>query len=515
MRMLVACALIAGATLLVTVPLRSQDSAPGRQRLYDSPAPGQLLGPTDRPPIAPAPPAGEALAKIATDGWELDPATGAYYKRGELLAKFSDGSGSIQRSRAFREANVRPLTPSLPDDWQLVSIDDGRTTRGALAELQAQDGVESASLNYLAKPTQVRPNDEFFNYQWNFDAINMSTAWAINPGATSNVTVAVIDTGLTTVSDTFVYTSPFVGQVAIRFATNPDLATSSRIVQAYDFVYRDAVPLDLHGHGTHVAGTIAQTTGNNIGLAGIAYNVKLMPLKVLAGFDDWDLLLAGRIGGDASMIAEAITYAANNGANVINLSLGGTGSMPVVRDAIRNAVAKGVFVAMAAGNDAAEGNPTFYPAAYAQEIDGAMAVGAVDRNLHKAPYSEFGPYVEICAPGGTTNSETDFANGVTQVTYADGDSLAPTSGPFKLFVLQRGLLPRFDRYFPTPYQGTSMASPHVAGVAALLYSQGIHNPAAIEAAIKQFARHLDVGPNDCGSGLIDARAALRGLGIGR
>jgi serine protease len=324
----------------------------------------------------------------------------------------------------------------------------------------------------------------------------------------------VIDTGLNTVNDTIVFFSPLVGQVPAVFSAVPDLVTAGRITSPRDFIFDDDLPVDLEGHGTHVAGTIAQLTNNNIGVAGVAFNVKLMPLKVLSG--DWDDILApGNSGGSTAIVADAIRHAADNNAKVINLSLGGEGSAPAVRDAIQYAVEKGAFVAIAAGNSAEDGNPTEYPAAYGGEINGAMTVGAVNRSLQRADYSGFHSYVEICAPGGEITTNVDYANGVTQVSYDDDATLDIFPLFAKVAALRAGFRPRFDRFELRPFQGTSMATPHISGVAALLYSQGIRSPPAIEEAIKKFARPLGLRPEECGAGLVDARRALRGLGLGR
>jgi serine protease len=304
----------------------------------------------------------------------------------------------------------------------------------------------------------------------------------------------------------------------VRFAKVPDLVDDGRIVKPYDFVYDDQTPLDLGGHGTHVAGTIAQQTGNGIGVAGVAYNVKLMPLKVLSGgaFGSWDDIFApGNPAGSQAIIADAIRYAATNGAHVINLSLGGRGPLPVVRDAIRYAVDHGAFVAIAAGNDGDADNPIEYPAAYASEIDGAMTVGAVDRSLRRSFYSGYRSYVEICAPGGQTQTEVDYDGGISQVTY-DNDYTFYRANSFQMLLLLRfGFRPRFDQFMVVPLQGTSMATPHVSGMAALLYSQGIRDPRAIEDAIEKFAQPINARADECGAGLVDPRRALRGLGLAR
>lgn len=392
-------------------------------------------------------------------------------------------------------------------------------TRSASLHGSAQPEVVYAHPNYLARLQSI-PNDPFYGNQWHFDLINMPAAWDINPGGSPDVIVAVIDSGITERTTSYnwrLWTGRAFGVFNVPYAMNPDL-TASQFLPGRDFVFFGAGSpvLDMVGHGTHVAGTILQATDNAIGLSGMSYRSKLLPLKACDGH--WELqILLGSLGQpgfvppsygggcDTAATAAAIRYAADQGAKVINLSLGGPQAAQVERDALQYAVQRGAFVAIAAGNEFEDGNPTSYPAAFAAQIDGVMSVGAVGASSRRAYYSNTGSYVEIAAPGGDQR-QAGSAGMVMQAGLDDREFNASTI-----------VVPRFDRYIVKPMQGTSMAAPHVAGLAALLYSQGITNPAAIEAAIKRFA--VDLGPagrdNEYGFGLIDARATLRGMGLVR
>jgi serine protease len=504
--------LLSATCLLALSPQPAAQNSVRKERTHDIATPGALAPLRTVAVTRPFEP--PQLPLELPQLWDVDPATGAQYRRGELLVRFKDGASQALRVQALQRRGATRRTRALPEHWELVAVARDGDIPGAAADLARDPAVQQVSMNYRLTTQQLRPNDTDYRLQWNFDSINMPQAWQINPGARNDVTVAVIDTGLNTLTDTFVFPSSFVGAVAIRFAAVPDLVTDGRIEGEYDFVYGDVYPVDLDGHGTHVAGTIAQQTNNNLGVAGIAYNVKLMPLKVLSG--SWDLILnPGNDGNSTSMIAEAVRYAADSGAKVINMSLGGAGPAPIVRDALRYAVDKGAFVAIAAGNDGDVGNPVTYPAAYAEEIAGVMTVGAVNRGLQRAAYSGFHSYVEVCAPGGETQGDVDYEHGITQVGYEEISTLSFFTLPQQFAALQLGFRPRFDRFELRPFQGTSMATPHVSGVAALLYSQGIRNPAAIESAIKRFATSIDATAEECGAGLVDARRALRGLGLSR
>jgi serine protease len=441
------------------------------------------------------------------------------YVPGEVLVKFRSGTTAAGQSRAL--SIMRGPLDAAQSRWigevMLARTDGEPDPEAAAAALRRQPEVEWAQPNYL-RQLHATPNDPSFSKQWNFDLIDMPRAWDINPGAGSNVLVAVIDTGVTTASTSYpftLWTGNDFETVTVPFAVNPDIA-AARISQGRDFVFWSGPVLDLVGHGTHLAGTALEETNNNLGLSGIAYGARLLPLKACFGY--WELQIVqsslgipGYVdpneGGGCpdAAVAEAIRFAADNGARVINLSLGGPSPSPITLDALNYAVDRGAFIAISMGNNFERGNASQYPAAYAPQINGAVSVGAVGRFQRRAYYSGTGAHLELVAPGG------DFREGgLTGVVYQMG-LLDLDFDPFTI------VRPRFDQYFEAPAQGTSTAAPHVAGVATLLYSQGITNPAAIEAAMKRFAKDVGTAGRDdeYGSGLIDARTTLRGQGVAR
>ncbi len=443
------------------------------------------------------------------------------YVPGEVLVKFQPGLQPSQHARALSvlRGDISANRQRWIGDLLLVHATGETDAERMAARLAQQPEVVYAQPNYLSRFTST-PNDPFFSRQWNFDLIDMRRAWDINPGGSSDVTVAVIDSGVNTVNRTFswrLWTGDGFGQFAIPFAMSPDV-DANLLSPGRDFVFFAAANpvIDLVGHGTHVAGTIAQATDNSVGLAGMAYRSRLLPLKICFGY--WELQviqsdrgIPGFVPSDesggcpTSAGVEAVRYAVDNGAKVLNLSIGGTGIAPAYRDALQYAVSRGAFVAIAMGNAFEDGNAVEYPAAYAPDIPGVMSVGAVGPTSRRAFYSNTGQHIEIVAPGG--DNRVGGVNGtIVQAGLNEDD-----------FDRSTVIVPRFDRYIPDAKQGTSMATPHVAGLAALLYSQGITNPAAIEAAIKQFATDLGTTgrDNEYGFGLIDARATLRGLGIAR
>jgi serine protease len=444
------------------------------------------------------------------------------YVPGEVLVQFRAGVTTAGQQQALMSIRSRPAVANLKwvGDAALV-VDRSEPDATILAaQLRAQPEVEFAEPNYIYR-TSTTPNDPgFATRQWNLAAIDMPRAWDINPGANDSVIVAVVDTGITEVTRGYSFATwngRAIANVAVPFAVNPDFK-ASRLVTPQDFVFWDGPVLDMEGHGTHVASTIGEDTNNSMADAGIAYKVKLMPVKVCLGFWEFQFVMSASgyrgflppdIGGcPTSEIADGIRWAADHGAKVINLSLGGPQPSSVLRDALAYAVGKGAFVAIAMGNSFEDGNPTEYPAAYAG-MDGVVAVGAVGPSLKRSYYSSTGSHIEIAAPGGD-DSEGGSRGMIWQSTISRNDAIPATS-----------TAPRFDRYVEAAYEGTSMATPHVAGVAALLISQGVTKPAAIESVLKQTARPLGAAQglpprnDEYGYGLVQPRAALLGTGVAK
>jgi serine protease len=441
------------------------------------------------------------------------------YLPGEVIVKFRPGVTVGQQTRALSSLRSRPLPDRMnwiADRTARLSVPEEPDSIRMAENLARQPEVEYAQPNWLRRRSSIPNDPQFAARQWNLSQLNLPAAWDLNAGA-PGVTVAVLDTGMNTVNATYnlkTWDGTAIVSTPMRFAMSPDL-DASRIVAPFDFVFWNGPVIDMDGHGTHVAATIAQTTNNNLGFAGIAYNAKVMPLKVCVTFWDLQIFLSetGTPGYapldfgfcPAAAVVSAVQHAVLNGAKVINLSLGGSDPSPAELEAINFATSRGLFVAIAAGNDFEDNNPTNYPAAYAAQVKGAMAVGAVGRTEQRAFYSNTGPYVEIAAPGGDAR-----AGGLAATIYQLGivfDDYDPETVIF----------PRFDRYEDTPNQGTSMASPHVAGLAALIISYGITKPSSVEALIAATAKDLGAAgrDNNFGAGLIQPRAALRGFGVVR
>jgi serine protease len=486
-----------------------------------------LVMDTSRAPGSPARRATAAVRAAIRDDGRVDRQQTIAAAR--VIVRFRADASPAARAAAVRAVARTGSIAERPSfaDFDLIRIDAADDPEAVAEALKARhaDVVENAQAAYRWR-TMMRPNDPLYvSRQWNLPYLNLEPAWDIQPSAGSEITVAVIDSGVAFRSATIVTSIPGftvgaavyppLNNVSIPFAAADQLVNASvpnRFVTPYDFIWEDDVPLDFEGHGTHVAGTIGQLTNDNIGLAGVAFNVKLMPVKVIDGV--WDFLLGSPYFATDDIVARGIRYSVDRGAKVLNMSIGRTGPPSfVVEDAIRYAVGRGAVVVVAAGNEYLEGNPLSVLAEICSRVNGAISVAAIDRNRGHASYSSSGAYVEISAPGGdgSTPGFRGIDSFIVQQTFDFNFTdtyLRPPStyGP-----------PRFDVFGNIGYAGTSMATPHVSGAAAILMQQGITSPAAIEDALKRTA--IDLGTpgrdNFFGYGLVNVRNAMFGIGAAK
>lgn len=361
-----------------------------------------------------------------------------------------------------------------------------------MQELVGSGNVEYIEVDQMLQPFST-PNDPRFDDQWHYyeqaGGLNLPTAW---DSATGNgVVVAVLDTGY-----------------------RPHADLNANLLQGYDMISNLSVANDGGGrdsdardpgdavatnecgtndakssswHGTHVAGTVAAVTNNGEGVAGVAYDAKVVPVRVL-----------GKCGGLTSDIADGIIWAAGgnvsgvpanaNPADVINMSLGGSGSCSsTTQSAINAARSNGAVVVIAAGNDN-DNSANYNPG----NCNGVINVAAVGRNGGRAYYSNYGSNIDVAAPGGAQSFAND-SEGVLS-TYNTGSSS-----------------PSRDSYSYS--QGTSMAAPHVAGVAALIkQAKPNATPDEIENILKSTTRSFPASCTNCGTGIVDAAAAVAAAG---
>jgi serine protease len=448
----------------------------------------------------------------------------AAYVRGSLIVKFRAGTTPAVQQALLASIEGQTTTDLSYTDFDIVALRADADPEALARRLQAQPDVDYAQARYRVRPAFV-PNDPLYGEQWNYRTLDMERAWDINPGAASSLIVAVLDSGIAYRNITLRFETfptliqllsgqppllfPSLGTIDVPFAAAPELGGADRFVTPRDFIWDDTTPVDMDGHGTHVSGIVGQLTNNSVGVAGMAFNVRLMPVKVIDGF--WDAYFGSPFVGTDDVVARGIRYAVDNGARVLNMSIGRSGPpAPVVQEAIAYAVSRGAFVAVAGGNDFREGNPVERLAEFAPQINGMVSVAAVGRDSAKAIYSSTGAYIELSAPGGDA-SRGGATSAILQQTYDLNLVETFLNGPSRLRA------PRFDVFAYERFQGTSMAAPHVSGLAAMLMQQGITDPAAIEAAMKRYATDLGASGRDdeYGVGLINPRASLRGMGVVR
>lgn len=375
-----------------------------------------------------------------------------------------------------------------------VKVPAGASAADLLAALRVNPAVSGAGFDLQVKAFDI-PNDPAYASQWHMQpgagGIDAPGAWALSPSRGAGVTVAVIDTGVA-------YEAHTGGQALFGpkvFAQAPDLANVP-IVAPWDWIDGDSHAGDEHGHGTHVSGTVLQGSNNGVSGTGVSA-ASLMPLRILD--------FSGN--GSGSDLIDALYYAADNGADVINLSLGfsGTGSPNAsgqvcteiigLAEALDYAYAMGVTVVAASGNDGA--GTVACPAAYPTVI----AVGATGYAGTVTSYSNRGTALSVAAPGGDPSADL---NGDGQADHVIQQSYCVD--PFFLYITGA-----YNQFCDMPSSGTSMASPHVAGTVALLLSQHpTLSPAQVRTVLEATARDRGAPgrDNEYGFGVIDARAAI-------
>ncbi|MDQ0418628.1 thermitase [Croceifilum oryzae] len=334
----------------------------------------------------------------------------------KIIVKFKKEVSTEQKNSLYQQKNAKVLSRNSQIGFEVIQV-QGKSVQEALQEYRKMPNVEYAETSKVSQAVWT-PNDHYYSSNQNapLQKMQIPEAWDITRG-TNDTVVAVVDSGVQ--------------------SDHPDL--KGKVIAGYDFVQSDNDPSnDELGHGTHIAGTIAAQTNNNIGVAGVAPNVKVLSVRVL-----------DRNGYSYSeVIANGITYAVDHGAKVINLSIAMSIPAQVLEDAVNYAWDKGVVVVAGAGNSST--SEPYYPAAYPNSI----SVAATDSNDAKWSRSNYGTTVDVAAPG----------VGIM--------STIPTSWNPE------------DPY--TTKEGTSMATANVSGVAALLASKGLSNT-QIRSALEESA----------------------------
>ena len=437
-----------------------------------------------------------SAARISLSGNAVIKDTDVEYKSDQIIVSFKSSASEAEIAAAV--APIGKIEETIGDsDVAIVHLKKGTSVKQADATLKQSPTVAYAEPDYVVHTCETIPSDTDFSKLWNLKNtgqtggtsgadIKATTAWDTTTGST-DVIVAVIDTGIDyTHTDLAGNVWTNAGEMGID-AQGRDMATNNLDddhdgyiddVRGWCFAYgwADPVlyktvcadPLDDHGHGTHVSGIIGACGNNGFGITGVNWNVKIMPLKFL----EWNG------SGLTSDAVKAIRYAQAHGADIINNSWGGGGYSQALQDAVNDATGAGCLVVGAAGNENSEG--LFYPA----DLENVLTVAATDHNDTRASYSNFGPFVDVAAPGSRIYS---------------------TLPTFETFSLG-------DNHGYGTLSGTSMACPSVSGVAALLKSRYPDaSPADLQYMIEQTADDKGAPGWDqyYGYGRINAAAALQ------
>ncbi len=369
-----------------------------------------------------------------------DSASVPSYRPGQVLVKFRPQTPQRERLQALDAHDLPVLGTLIGLQVQRVAAPEGQESQ-IVEALSNDPRVEYAELDYTVHATII-PNDQYFNSQWGMSKIQAPAAWDEATGG-SDVTIAIIDTGVD--------------------LGHPDL--NDKIVPGWDFVNDDSLAQDDHGHGTHVAGIAAAETNNQQGVAGVSWGARIMPIKVLNGEGN----------GYYSDVAQGVLYACSHGAQILNLSLGGSEPSSTLEDALEQVYAQGCLPLAAAGNDGH--NRVDYPAKYSE----AMAIAATDRYDQRASFSDYGPEIELAAPGVEIYSTL-----WTPGSHTYGNKT-----------------------------GTSMSTPHVAGLAAVVWSVCPEmTNADLRGVLQSTAKDLGAPGWDqyYGYGRIDAEKAVEAAG---